>query len=103
MCQHTTKKSQHKPFNEDSKPKLCNEVSILPPHSFQELNSITRNLKAMKLNFSPIKHPKLLRAILANGYSIKFTEEVQNFTKDSRYLHTKSLKRCKQRLTHNNS
>ncbi len=57
----------------------------------------------MKLNFSPIKHPKVLRAILANGYSIKFTEEVQNFTKDSRYLHTKSLKRCKQRLTHNSS
>ena len=96
MCQHITKKSQHKPFNEDSKPKVCNEVPILPPHSFQELNFITRNPKAMKLNFSPIKHPKVLQAILANGYSI-------NFTKDSRYLHTKSLKRCKQRLTHNSS
>ena len=54
----------------------------------------------MKINFIPIKRPKVLWAILANIYSVKFVEEVQDFSRDSRYLHTKSFERCKQRLKH---
>jgi hypothetical protein len=66
---------------------------VLLPHDFQELNSITRNQIAIKINFSLVKHPKVLRMILADNYSVKFMEEVKDFSRDSRYLHTKSLER----------
>jgi hypothetical protein len=86
-------------------PSLKYEIKflVLLPHGFQELNSITRNQIAMKVNFSPVKHPKVLWAILANSYSVKFAEEVQDFSRANRYLHTKSLERCKQRLNHSSS
>ena len=77
-----------------------NIVPVLLPHGFQELNSIMRNPIVTKINFSPIKHPKVLWAILANSYSVKFAEELQDFSRDSRYPHTKSVERCKQRLKH---
>jgi hypothetical protein len=103
LCQHTTKKSQYGSSNKDSKLKVQDKVLVLLPHGFQELNSITRNQIAMKVNFSPVKHPKVLWAILANSYSVKFAEEVQDFSRANRYLHTKSLERCKQRLNHSSS
>ena len=103
LCQHTTKKSQHNSSNKDSKLKVWDKVPVLLPRGFQELNSITRNQIAMKINFNPVKHPKVLWTILANSYSVKLAEEVQDFSRDSRYLHTKSLERCKQKLNHNSS
>ena len=40
---------------------------------------------------------------MADSYSVKFVEEVKDFSRDSRYLHTKSLERCKWRLNHSSS